>query len=123
MASAISTHPTFINDIKSTDAAKTIGVKNVFIDLLPFLRMPYDYYAYVSFLNLPFLLRDNYLRKGLSNPFGEIILSTHLRRLVREEVTGLERIQDLGNLELLALRLPSLWALHFPSTPYVKTCS
>src|SRR3990170_1458125 len=27
-------------------------------------------------------------------------------RLVREEVAGLERIQDLGNLELLALRLP-----------------
>jgi len=70
--------------------------------------MPHNYYAYVSFLNLPFLLRDNYLRKGLSNPFGEIILSTHLRRLVREEVAGLERIQDLGNLELLALRLPEL---------------
>ena len=29
-------------------------------------------------------------------------------RLVREDVTGLERIQDLGNLELLALRLPEL---------------
>jgi predicted AAA+ superfamily ATPase len=29
-------------------------------------------------------------------------------RLVREEVAGLERIQDLGNLELLALRLPEL---------------
>jgi hypothetical protein len=29
-------------------------------------------------------------------------------RLVREDVTGLERVQDLGNLELLALRLPEL---------------
>jgi predicted AAA+ superfamily ATPase len=29
-------------------------------------------------------------------------------RLVREEVTSLERVQDLGNLELLALRLPEL---------------
>ena len=29
-------------------------------------------------------------------------------RLVREDVTGLERIQDLGNLELLVLRLPEL---------------
>ena len=29
-------------------------------------------------------------------------------RLVREEVAGLERIQDLGNLELLVLRLPEL---------------
>jgi len=29
-------------------------------------------------------------------------------RLVWEEVAGLERIQDLGNLELLALRLPEL---------------
>lgn len=29
-------------------------------------------------------------------------------RLVQEEVAGLERIQDLGNLELLALRLPEL---------------
>ncbi len=29
-------------------------------------------------------------------------------RLVREDVAGLERIQDLGNLELLALRLPDL---------------
>ncbi len=28
--------------------------------------------------------------------------------LVREEVAGLERIQDLGNLELLAIRLPEL---------------
>ena len=32
-------------------------------------------------------------------------------RLVREEVAGLERIQDLGNLELLALRLPELVGL------------
>jgi predicted AAA+ superfamily ATPase len=29
-------------------------------------------------------------------------------RLVREDVAGLERVQDLGNLELLALRLPEL---------------
>jgi hypothetical protein len=29
-------------------------------------------------------------------------------RLIREEVTSLERIQDLGNLELLVLRLPEL---------------
>ena len=29
-------------------------------------------------------------------------------RLVREDVVGLERIQDLGNLELLVLRLPEL---------------
>jgi predicted AAA+ superfamily ATPase len=29
-------------------------------------------------------------------------------RLVREDLAGLERIQDLGNLELLALRLPAL---------------
>ncbi len=29
-------------------------------------------------------------------------------RLVREDVTGLERVQDLGNLELMALRLPDL---------------
>lgn len=29
-------------------------------------------------------------------------------RLVREDVAGLERVQDLGNLELLALRLPDL---------------
>lgn len=31
-------------------------------------------------------------------------------RLVREEVVGLERLQDLGNLELLMLRLPELVA-------------
>jgi hypothetical protein len=30
------------------------------------------------------------------------------QRLVREEVAGLERISDLGNLELLVLRLPEL---------------
>jgi len=29
-------------------------------------------------------------------------------RLIREEVTSLERVQDLGNLELLVLRLPEL---------------
>ncbi len=29
-------------------------------------------------------------------------------RLVREDVVGLERVQDLGNLELMALRLPEL---------------
>jgi predicted AAA+ superfamily ATPase len=29
-------------------------------------------------------------------------------RLVREDVAGLERVQDLGNLELLALRLPEV---------------
>jgi predicted AAA+ superfamily ATPase len=29
-------------------------------------------------------------------------------RLIREDVTSLERVQDLGNLELLALRLPEL---------------
>ncbi|NIO11876.1 MAG: AAA family ATPase [Deltaproteobacteria bacterium] len=29
-------------------------------------------------------------------------------RLVREDVAGLERVQDLGNLELMALRLPEL---------------
>jgi predicted AAA+ superfamily ATPase len=29
-------------------------------------------------------------------------------RFIREEITSLERIQDLGNLELLALRLPEL---------------
>lgn len=29
-------------------------------------------------------------------------------RLVREEVTGVERISDLGNMELLAMRLPAL---------------
>jgi predicted AAA+ superfamily ATPase len=29
-------------------------------------------------------------------------------RLVREDITGLERVQDLGNLELLMLRLPEL---------------
>jgi len=29
-------------------------------------------------------------------------------RLVREDVAGLERVQDLGNLELLALRLPEM---------------
>ena len=29
-------------------------------------------------------------------------------RLVREDVAGLERVQDLGNIELLALRLPEL---------------
>jgi uncharacterized protein len=44
-------------------------------------------------------------------------------RLVREEAAGLERIQDLGNLELLALRLPELVGFHSPSTPCVKTCS
>ena len=32
----------------------------------------------------------------------------HRNRLVREDVAGLERIQDLGNLELLAMRLPEL---------------
>jgi predicted AAA+ superfamily ATPase len=32
----------------------------------------------------------------------------HRTRLVREEVTALERIQDLGHLELLMLRLPEL---------------
>jgi uncharacterized protein len=29
-------------------------------------------------------------------------------RLVREDVTGVERVQDLGNMELLAMRLPEL---------------
>jgi hypothetical protein len=32
----------------------------------------------------------------------------HRTRLVREDVTSLERIEDLGNLELLILRLPEL---------------
>jgi uncharacterized protein len=32
----------------------------------------------------------------------------HRTLLIREEVTSLERVQDLGNLELLALRLPEL---------------
>jgi predicted AAA+ superfamily ATPase len=32
----------------------------------------------------------------------------HRSRLVREEVTSLERVQDLGNLELLMMRLPEL---------------
>ncbi len=32
----------------------------------------------------------------------------HRSRLVREEVTSLERVQDLGNMELLMMRLPEL---------------
>jgi predicted AAA+ superfamily ATPase len=32
----------------------------------------------------------------------------HRTLIIREEVTSLERVQDLGNLELLALRLPEL---------------
>jgi uncharacterized protein len=32
----------------------------------------------------------------------------HRTRLIREDITSLERVQDLGNLELLMLRLPEL---------------
>lgn len=48
----------------------------------------------------PFLLRDKNEAKRWSLEYRQ--------RFIREEITSLERVQDLGNLELLMLRLPEL---------------
>ncbi|WP_216071853.1 DUF4143 domain-containing protein, partial [Acinetobacter baylyi] len=59
--------------------------------------------------------RDLYKLGGFPEPFLSGRESDAKRwrrdyrtRLLREELTGLEQIQDLGTLELLALRLPDL---------------
>jgi uncharacterized protein len=66
-------------------------------------------------LRAPTELRDLLTLGGFPEPFlggSEVEARRWSReyrsRLVREDVTGLERVQDLGNLELLALRLPAL---------------
>ena len=66
-------------------------------------------------LRTPAELRDLLTLGGFPEPFlggSELEARRWSReyrsRLVREDVAGLERIQDLGNLELLALRLPAL---------------
>jgi len=66
-------------------------------------------------LRTPEELRDLLTLGGFPEPFlggSEVEARRWSReyrnRLVREDVAGLERIQDLGNLELLALRLPDL---------------
>jgi hypothetical protein len=60
-------------------------------------------------------LRDLLTLGGFPEPFlggSEVEARRWVRdyrnRLVREEVVGLERVQDLGNLELMVLRLPEL---------------
>lgn len=60
-------------------------------------------------------LRDLLKLGGFPEPFlsGSAVEARrwsreYRNRLVREDVAGLERIHDLGNLELLALRLPEL---------------
>ncbi len=66
-------------------------------------------------LRAPSELRDLLTLGGFPEPFlggSEMEARRWSReyrsRLVREDVAGLERVQDLGNLELLALRLPAL---------------
>lgn len=66
-------------------------------------------------LRTPAVLRDLLKLGGFPEPFlsgSEVEARRWAReyrnRLVREDVAGLERVQDLGNLELLALRLPEL---------------
>jgi hypothetical protein len=66
-------------------------------------------------LRTPAQLRDLLKLGGFPEPFlsgSEVEARRWSReyrnRLVREDVAGLERVQDLGNLELLALRLPEL---------------
>lgn len=66
-------------------------------------------------IRTPAALRDLLKLGGFPEPFlsgSEVEARRWSReyrnRLVREDVAGLERIQDLGNLELLALRLPEL---------------
>ena len=66
-------------------------------------------------LRTPAGLRDLLKLGGFPEPFlsgSEVEARRWSReyrnRLVREDVAGLERVQDLGNLELLALRLPEL---------------
>lgn len=66
-------------------------------------------------LKVPAELRDLLTLGGFPEPwFGgsEVEARRWSReyrdRLVREDVAGLERVQDLGNIELLALRLPEL---------------
>jgi len=61
------------------------------------------------------LLRDLLVLGGFPEPFfsgsrreAKRWSREYRGRLVHEEVAGLERIQDLGNLELLLLRLPEL---------------
>lgn len=45
---------------------------------------------------------------GQSEPEAKRWSREYRNRLIREDVTSLERLQDLGNLELLMLRLPEL---------------
>lgn len=66
-------------------------------------------------IHTPAALRDLLKLGGFPEPFlsgSEVEARRWSReyrnRLVREDVAGLERVQDLGNLELLALRLPEL---------------
>ena len=66
-------------------------------------------------IRTPAALRDLLKLGGFPEPFltgSEVEARRWSReyrnRLVREDVAGLERVQDLGNLELLALRLPEL---------------
>ena len=66
-------------------------------------------------LKSPAELRDLLTLGGFPEPFlagSEVEARRWSReyrnRLVREDVAGLERVQDLGNFELLALRLPEL---------------
>jgi hypothetical protein len=66
-------------------------------------------------IRTPAAMRDLLKLGGFPEPFlsgSEVEARRWSReyrnRLVREDVAGLERVQDLGNLELLALRLPEL---------------
>lgn len=66
-------------------------------------------------IRTPRELRDLFKLGGFPEPFlsGSEVQARrwsreYRNRLVREDVAGLERIHDLGNLELLALRLPEL---------------
>jgi hypothetical protein len=66
-------------------------------------------------IRTPAALRDLLTLGGFPEPFlsGSAVEARrwsreYRNRLVREDVVGLERVQDLGNLELLALRLPEL---------------
>ena len=68
-------------------------------------------------LKTPGQLRDLLTLGGFPEPYfgGSLVESRrwsrdHRTLLIREEVTSLERIQDLGTLELLMLRLPELVA-------------
>lgn len=66
-------------------------------------------------IRTPAAMRDLMKLGGFPEPFlgGSEVESRrwsreYRNRLVREDVAGLERVQDLGNLELLTLRLPEL---------------